>query len=192
MIMSYFWCFCTLICAATALFGGKNITQVLMEGASNGVQISILIAGPLCLWNGLGALMERLGLVNALATLFRPLLSRLFPSTKTDPTLGGTISANVCANLLGLGNAATPMGIRAVERLQDPANPQRASDEMCRLVVMNTASIQLLPTTVATVRAAAGCNTPFDILPCVWVSSLLSVSAGLAAAVILERLWNDG
>ena len=99
MIMSYFWCFCTLICAATALFGGKNITQALMEGASNGVQISILIAGPLCLWNGLGALMERLGLVNALATLFRPLLSRLFPSTKTDPTLGGTISANAFAGL---------------------------------------------------------------------------------------------
>ena len=192
MIMSYFWCICTLICAATALFGGKDITQALMDGASNGVQISILIAGPLCLWNGLGALMERLGLAHGLSVLFRPLLGRLFPSIRTDPTLGGAISANVCANLLGLGNAATPMGIRAVRKLQDPSNPHRATDEMCRLVVMNTASIQLLPTTVAAVRAAAGCDTPFDILPCVWVSSLLSVSAGLAAAALLGRLWNDG
>ena len=118
-----------------------------------------------------------------------PILSRLFPQFREDRELAGQLSANVTANLLGLGNAATPAGIRAAGRLRDPRDPARATDALCRLVVMNTASIQLLPTTVAAVRQSAGCATPFDILPCVWVSSILSVTAGLAAAKIMGRFW---
>ena len=136
-----------------------------------------------------GAVMERVGLTAALARLLSPVLGRLFPASRTDRELAGTLSANVTANLLGLGNAATPMGIRAAGRLRDPKNPDRATDALCRLVVMNTASIQLLPTTVAAVRQSAGCATPFDILPCVWVSSVLSVTAGLVAAKVLGRVW---
>ena len=134
--------------------------------------------------------MERVGLTDVLARLLSPVLGRLFPASRTDRELAGTLSANVTANLLGLGNAATPMGIRAAGRLRDPKNPDRATDALCRLVVMNTASIQLLPTTVAAVRQSAGCATPFDILPCVWVSSVLSVTAGLLAAKVLGRVWH--
>ena len=94
---------------------------------------------------------------------------------------------NVSANLLGLGNAATPMGIAAVKRMQELARTRTATDEMCRLIVMNTASIQLLPTTVAAVRASLGAAAPFDILPAVWVTSALSVTAGLLAARLLRR-----
>ena len=124
-----------------------------------------------------------------MARLLSPILTRLFPASREDRELAGQLSANVTANLLGLGNAATPAGIRAAGRLRDPKNPVRATDELCRLVVMNTASIQLLPTTVAAVRQSAGCASPFDILPCVWFSSILSVSAGLLAAKILGRVW---
>ena len=120
-------------------------------------------------------------------SIFGPLLKKLFPSSKSDPILAGSIAANFSANLLGLGNAATPMGIRAVQRMINPRDPHRATDEMCRLVVMNTASIQLLPTTVAALRSSAGCASPFDLLPCVWVSSLISVAAGLTAAKLLSR-----
>ena len=98
--------------------------------------------------------------------------------------------ANVSANLLGLGNAATPLGIRAARRMargQDGV----ADDELCRLVVLNTASLQLLPTTVAGVRAACGCRTPFDILPAVWLSSAISVTAGLLTARLLSRVWRS-
>ena len=133
--------------------------------------------------------MERCGLTAGLSRLLQPLLNRLFPSSKNDPELAGYLSGNFCANLLGLGNAATPMGIRAAGRLRDPRDPTRATDGLCRLVVMNTASIQLLPTTVAALRRTAGCTSPFDILPCVWVSSILSVSAGLLAAWGLGRVW---
>ena len=100
----------------------------------------------------------------------------------------GYLCANVSANLLDLGNAATPMGIAAVKRMQELAHTRTATDEMCRLIVMNTASIQLLPTTVAAVRASLGAAAPFDILPAVWVTSALSVTAGLLAARIFRRL----
>jgi len=136
--------------------------------------------------------MEKAGIMDLLAKLSSPLLRRIFPTSKKDKALSGSLSGNFCANLLGLGNAATPMGIAAVQQLRDPKRPGIATDEMCRLVVMNTASIQLLPTTVAAVRSAAGAAAPFDILPCVWISSLLSVSAGLAAAVLFSRWWRNG
>lgn len=193
MIMSCFWSICALLSAFCAFFyhRGSETGTALIEGAANAVTVAIAIAGPLSLWSGLAKLMERLGITAKLSGVLAPVLGRLFPSSKDDPPLAGDLSANVCANLLGLGNAATPMGIRAVKRLQDPARPQTATDEMCRLVVMNTASIQLIPTTVSAVRAAAGCAAPFDILPCVWVSSVLSVTAGLTAAYILRRFWHD-
>ena len=94
------------------------------------------------------------------------------------------------ANLLGLGNAATPLGVQAARRMADGTGG-RASDELCRLVVLNTASIQLLPTTVAGVRAALGAENPFDILPAVWLASVLSVSVGLLAAHLLGKFWRD-
>ena len=99
-----------------------------------------------------------------------------------------SISANVSANLLGLGNAATPLGLEAARRMSRKS-PGVASDALCMLVVCNTASIQLIPTTVATVRAAAGSQTPFDILPATWLASLLSVSVGVAACKLCARFW---
>ena len=89
---------------------------------------------------------------------------------------------------LGLGNAATPLGIQAVRRMRQ-GEDDHATDEMCLLIVCNTASIQLIPTTVAAVRSGAGCATPFDILPAVWLASVLSVTAGICAAKVLRRVW---
>jgi spore maturation protein A len=100
------------------------------------------------------------------------------------------LSANFSANLLGLGNAATPLGIRAARRMAQGCDGT-ASNELCRLVVLNTASIQLLPTTVASVRAACGSAAPFDILPAVWLASILSVAAGLLASRLLQALWRS-
>lgn len=189
MVMTWFWAGAVLTAAVFAVLSGTGAetTAALLDGAARGVELCITMAGPLCLWAGLGKLMDKAGLTAQLSKLLRPVLGRLFPSSRTDAELANALSANVTANLLGLGNAATPMGIRAAGRLRDPNAPAVATDELCRLVVMNTASIQLLPTTVAAVRQSAGCPSPFDILPCVWVSSVLSVSAGLAAAWAFGR-----
>ena len=134
--------------------------------------------------------MRQSGLAGGLSRLLRPVLGRLFPDASKDGAVMDSLSANVSANLLGLGNAATPLGIRAARRMARGQNGV-ADDELCRLVVLNTASLQLLPTTVAGVRAACGCRTPFDILPAVWLSSAISVTAGLLAARLLSRVWRS-
>ena len=191
MFLGWFWAGAVLLGTVFAAWTGRggDAAAAVTEGAVKAVELCIAMAGPLALWAGLGRLMERTGLTDILAKVLSPVLSRLFPQIREDRELAGQLSANVTANLLGLGNAATPAGIRAAGRLRDPRDPARATDALCRLVVMNTASIQLLPTTVAAVRQSAGCATPFDILPCVWVSSILSVTAGLAAAKIMGRFW---
>ncbi|MBS6367674.1 MAG: spore maturation protein A [Clostridiales bacterium] len=188
MVMSWIWTILALACAALSVWNGnaQAVSEAALTGASTGVQLALSLAGPLCLWSGLAHVMEQAGLTEKLAVLLRPLLARLFPQSAKDPATLGHIAANMTANLLGLGNAATPLGIAAVKRMARHAPPGAASDEMCRLIVMNTASIQLIPTTVATVRLANGCATPFDILPAVWVTSLCSVTAGLLAATLLQ------
>lgn len=177
----------SLVCGAVYGTLG-DVTAAAMEGASAAVELTLSMAGALCLWSGVMVVMERGGLTEGLARLFRPLLRRILPQASRDPDTLAAVSANVSANLLGLGNAATPLGIRAAQRMAVGCGGT-ASDELCRLVVLNTASIQLLPTTVAAVRSAQGCTAPLDILPAVWLSSVLSVSAGLLMARLLQRVW---
>ena len=191
MVMS--WIFTGMVFGSVlfAALSGKGgaLSAAAVEGAQAGVTLALSITGAVCLWSGVGKLMEKIGLTALLSRFLSPVLGRIFPSTKKDPQLAGSLSANVCANLLGLGNAATPMGIAAARRLKNPGEPTLATDEMCRLIVLNTASIQFLPTNVAAVRSALGCSSPFDILPAVWVSSLCSASLGVLAAWCLGRVW---
>ena len=189
MVMSWVWA--ALVCASVvcAAVNGQAaaLSAAVMQGAQSGITLAISIAGSLCLWAGIGRAMEKLGLTEKLSRLLRPVMHRLFPSTREDRALAGALSANICANFLGLGNAATPPGIEAARRLAD-RSPGQASDELCRLIVLNTASIQLIPANVAAVRSSLGCATPFDILPAVWLTSLCSAGLGLAAAWALGRI----
>lgn len=165
----------------------SEVGAAAMEGAGAAVELCLSMAGILCLWSGVMAILERCGLTEALSHLFRPLLCRLMPRACRDKETMAAVSANLSCNLLGLGNAATPLGIQAARRMAAGCGGV-ASNELCMLVVLNTASIQLLPTTVAGVRAACGAASPFDILPAVWLSSLLSVTAGVLTARLLGRL----
>ena len=189
MAMTVLWCCVVGVSVLFGLLGGTldAVSAAALSGAASAVTLCLSMAGALCLWTGVMEVMERSGLAAKLARLFRPPLRRFLPQASRDPETLAAVTANVSANLLGLGNAATPMGIRAACRMARGTEGV-ASDELCRLVVLNTASIQLLPTTVASIRAVCGSAAPLDILPAVWVSSLLSVTAGLAAAKLLERL----
>lgn len=191
MIMSWIWTGIILISVIAAVFTGSGsaLSAAVQQGAQAGVTLAVSTAGSICLWSGVGRLMERAGLTAKLSRLLQPLLHQVFPASRRDKALAGDLSANICANFLGLGNAATPMGIRAAKRLTDPKKKGIATDEMCRLIVLNTASIQLIPANVAAVRTSLGCTTPFDILPAVWVTSLCSASLGVVAAFILGKLW---
>ena len=176
----------SVLCAAA---GGRmaEVSGAALEGARAAVELCISLAGVLCLWSGFMELLKQCGLEKKLAAAFRPLLGRLLPGASRDAETMAAVSGNFSANLLGLGNAATPLGIRAARRMA-LGSEGVASNELCRLVVLNTASVQLLPTTVAAVRAGCGSAAPFDILPAVWVSSVLSVTAGLLAARLLEKV----
>ena len=187
MVMSWIWTGIAAVSILCSLWNhnGNLLAAAVMQGAQAGVQLAVSIAGSLCLWSGIGKLMEATGITRGLSKLLQPLLHRLFPSTRKNTSLAQSLSANICANFLGLGNAATPMGIQAARQLKQG---DTATDELCRLIVLNTASIQLIPANVAAIRAALGCASPFDILPAVWVTSLFSAGLGLAAAWFLGRM----
>lgn len=192
MAMAWVWAGMVVLSLIFGLATGnlENVSNAAMEGANSAVELSVSMAGVMCLWSGVMEIMNACGLSQGLSRAFRPILRRLMPEASRDPETLSALSANVSANLLGLGNAATPLGIRAARRMARGTDGT-ADDELCRLVVLNTASLQLLPTTVAGVRAACGCRTPFDILPAVWLSSAISVTAGLLAARLLQRVWRD-
>ena len=192
MAMAVIWTGMVVVSILCGLATGRGpaVGAAALEGAGAAVELCMSMAGILCLWMGVMEIMKRSGLSAGLSRLLRPLLGRLYPEFARDREVMDCISANVSANLLGLGNAATPLGIQAARKMSR-RRPGVACDGMCMLVVCNTASIQLIPTTVAGVRLAAGCETPFDILPAVWLASALSVTVGILAAKLLARLWRD-
>jgi len=167
---------------------GAELAGAVTQGAQSGIDLAIRMAGGICLWTGVGKLMEKSGFTSMLIKVLNPILCRVFPSSKKDSILAGSLSSNICANFLGLGNAATPMGIQAAQRLASNSGGT-ASDELCRLIVLNTASIQLIPATVASLRGSLGCVTPFDILPAVWITSICSAGGGLLIAILAGKLW---
>lgn len=191
MVMS--WIFTGIVAisvvAAMLLGNGAQLAAAVPQGAQAGITLAVSMAGSICLWTGVGKLMERAGFTGFLSKLLKPVLGRVFPSSKEDKSLACSLSANICANFLGLGNAATPMGIQAAQRLAARRADGIAGDELCRLIVLNTASIQLIPANVAAVRTSLGCATPFDILPAVWFTSVCSAGLGLLAAWCLGKLW---
>ena len=190
MAMSVIW---TVMVGAAILCGlatgnGGAVARGALDGAAAGVELCLSMMGVLCLWMGVMKVMERSGLAGGLSRLLRPVLRKLYPDFAGNGPVMDAVSANLSANLLGLGNAATPLGLEA-SRLMAERTPGVASDGLCMLVVCNTASLQLIPTTVASLRAAAGSAAPFDILPAVWLASIISVTAGVTAAKLFARIW---
>ena len=190
MTMAYLWTGMVVLSVLCGIATGREgeVALAVVEGAGGAVELCLSMAGMLCLWTGVMEVMSRSGLAGGLSRLLRPVLKRLYPEEAGDRETMDCVAANVSANLLGLGNAATPLGIKAAGRMAR-RTPGVAGDSMCMLVVCNTASIQLIPTTVATVRAAAGCAAPFDILPAVWLASAVSVGVGIVACRLLRKVW---
>jgi spore maturation protein A len=193
MYMVMTWIYLGILCCSVfaALWTGNGpaLAAAIPQGAQAGITLAVSLSGSMCLWSGAGRLMEHTGITGMLAKLLSPVMIRIFPSAGNDRLLAGSLSANICANILGLGNAATPMGVQAALRMV--RDPGVATDEMCRLIVLNSASIQLIPANVAALRTSLGCDTPFDILPAVWITSLCSAGLGLIAAWALGKVWRN-
>lgn len=192
MTMTILWTgmVCIAVVCGLATGRGELVAAAALEGAHAGVELCLSMAGVLCLWSGVMEVMRQSGLADRLSSVLGPVLRGLFPEESRDRETADCIAANLSANLLGLGNAATPLGLEAAKRMAGRGRCV-ATDGLCMLVVCNSASIQLIPTTVAAVRSAAGSQTPLDILPAVWLASGLSVLAGIFVCKWFARVWRD-
>lgn len=189
-MMNYVWAGMIIVAYLFAVFGGnvEGVTQGALDGAKNAVDMVLELLGMMCFWTGLLEIAKRSGLTEKLARLARPLTRLLFPELRQDGAAVSAIVMNMIANFLGLSNAATPLGLKAMEEL-DRLNggSSRASNAMCMFVVINTASINLIPTTLITLRSAAGSADPFGIIVPVWICSVVSVAVGVTAVKIFSR-----
>lgn len=166
----------------------EQVSAALPQGAAGGVELALSIGGTMCVWSGILEVMDQSGLTEKISRLLSPVIRGIFGRAAQDKQARQTLSQNMAANLLGLGSAATPAGLRAARRLaQTGGRPDHSA--VLRLMVLNSASLQLIPANVAAVRAAAGSAQPFAILPAVWLASLGSVCAALAVSALLERVW---
>jgi len=192
-MLNYIWFGLLIIGFLFGIFNGRTeeITRAVMDSARGGVDLSIGLLGVMCLWTGLMAIAEKSGLIVLIAKIVRPIMKFLFPSIPKRHSSVGAIVMNLTANFLGLGNAATPLGIKAMSELQK-LNGQKdtATTPMIMFLVLNTAAIQLVPATIIAVRSAAGSSNPAEIIAPIWIASICASIAGVASVKILSSLKN--
>ena len=177
-MLNVIWAVMILISFVCAIFTGRmpQLSEAVMKGAGSAVELVIGTLGMMCAWTGFMKIADAGGLTAVLCKVFNPLLKRLFPDYRAGSSALKAISMNMAANFLGLGNAATPLGIAAMKEMQkENPNPSVANNSMVMFVVINTASIQLIPTFMGALRAQYGAQFPFDILPAVWLASVISL-----------------
>lgn len=187
-MLNVVWLLILVFSILFSLFTGQvsSVAPAATRGAANAVQLCITLAAVYVLWGGLMEVAREVGLLSLLARLVRPLVGRLFPSTKTSKKSEEALVMNLAADILGLGNAATPAGQQAMQALADPTRPGYATNEMVRLVVLNNCAITLLPTTVLSLRAAAG-SLDVRFLPVSLAVSVVSTLVGLLVCWLMER-----
>lgn len=195
-MLNYIWAGLMLVSIVFGICTGRisQVSDAVFNGAGNAVELFLTLLGVITLWSGLMKIAEKSGLTGYFAKVLSPLLRLLFPGLDPKDPAAHAISMNVSANLLGLGNAATPLGLMAMKEL-DKMNPQKgvASRHMATFVVLNTASLQLIPTTLAALRMKHGSANPMEIMPAVWMASIVSLIAGMIVCRLLEkRAYRNG
>lgn len=191
-MLNYIWpAFLGLSFIYGICFGNIAETNTaIFESTENAVNLCIKLLGTICLWNGIMKVATNTSIVVVLKKLFRPFLKWLFPTINEHEEVYTEISMNVVANVMGLGNAATPMGLKAMKSLQSKNNNKKIlSKEMATFIVLNTASIQLIPTTVIAIRNSLGSSNPTAILFPVWIATISAAIAAMMAVKILVKRW---
>lgn len=178
---------------SSLVFGNlDHSTQAALEGAKDAVELCIGLAGVYALWLGLMKVAEKSGLVEIISKRMRRIMSALFPGVPPGHRAMGAMTMNIIANMLGLGNAATPLGIKAMHELQSiNRHKDMATHDMCMFLIINTSSVQLIPATVIALRSAAGSNNPAEIIGTSLIATTCSTLMGIVAAKILKRYYRD-
>ncbi len=188
-LLNYIWSFLIVISLAISLANGTapKVCSAICEGAGEGIKLAIGIAGIMGFWSGIMKIAEKSGLVRLIAKIFSPVINLIFPETRKDKELGGAIAMNMTANFFGMGNAATPLGINAMKGLSRYSIKGVASDSMCMLAVINSASIQLIPSTLIAIRTAMGSSSPSEITVPIWIVSAITFLSGIILCNIMRR-----
>lgn len=192
-MLNIVWPFFIIISFSFAILSGnfENLNSSIFEGANDAVTLSINLLGSLCLWSGIMQIASDSSLVKKLSKLLSPILNFLFPSLITNNKIKKEISMNIIANILGLGNAATPLGLKAMESMQKE-NPKKdtLSNPMMMFIVINTASIQLIPTTVIAIRNSLNSQNPTSIIFPTWIATILAAITGIFVTKLLIKFTN--
>ena len=188
-MLNYIWAGMITVSFICALCTGRieELSTAVIQGADKAISLIISMAGVMCLWTGIMKIADRGGLTAIIAKILSPVLCRLMLDYKKDSAAIRAVSANVTANILGLGNAATPFGLIAMKEMQKENHLKtQPNNSMVMFVVLNTASIQLIPTTIAALRQASGSKQPYDILPYIWIVSFLSLAVGIIMSKVFS------
>ena len=191
-MLNKIWPLFLIISFVYAFFSAKlpEVNNSIFESTENAVNLCLSILGTMCLWCGIIKVAMQTSLVDKLINIFKPLLKRLFPDINEKDEIHKEISMNIIANLLGLGNAATPLGLKAMKSLQKAnKNKKELSNSMAMLIVLNTASIQIIPTTVIAIRNSLGSKDATQMLVPIWIATICAAMAAITATKILMKKW---
>jgi len=189
-MLNYIWFGMIIIGIIVGIMNGRidEVTKAALDSAQNAVKISIGLLGVMCLWSGLMNIAEKSGLVRSIAAFIRPVFKFLFPQIPKGHPAIGAIVMNLVANFLGLGNAATPLGIKAMTELQKlNDNKETATNSMCMFLVLNTSAVTLVPAMIIALRAEAGSANPTEIIGTIWVASICACITGIVVTKIFEK-----
>lgn len=189
-MLNALWGSMLLVAIIFGAFSGRmpDVARAAMEGAGAGVSLLFGMVGVMCFWTGLMEIAEKSGIVRGLSSILRPITHLIFPRLSPKEPAIQAIIMNVAANMLGMGNAATPFGLRAMQLLDEKNGRKKtASNEMCMLVLLNTASLQLLPTTLLLLRQNAGSREPAAVLLPIWIVSAVSLFLAVCSVKLLEK-----
>ncbi|MCI8587813.1 MAG: hypothetical protein HFJ49_04295 [Clostridia bacterium] len=190
-MLNSIWPIFIIISIAFAIITGniEKINNSIFESASTAVELTITMLGTMCLWNGIMEIASNTSIINKVLKLLNPILKKLFPKVKENSKEYKEMSMNIIANLLGLGNAATPLGLKAMQTLQEKNTDKKTlTGTMAMFIVLNTASLQIIPTTVISIRASLNSIDPTKIIVPVWIATISAAIAGISAIKIFAKI----
>lgn len=193
-MLNILWPFFIIISIFYAILSGniENINNCIFESAENAVKLTLTLLGATCLWSGIMEIASKTDIIKYLSAILQPIIKKIFYNLDSNKKSYNNIIMNIIANILGLGNAATPLGLKAMGELQkENANKDELSDNMMMLIVLNTASLQVIPTTVIVVRKSLGSNNPTQIIFPVWIATVCAAVVGILVAKIIIKLTRN-
>ena len=192
-MLNLVWPIFVIISFSFAIFSGnlQNLNSSIFDSVESAVNLSITMLGTMCLWSGIINVATNTKIMEIMNKLLKPIIKFLFPEIRENQKAQNEISMNMVANILGLGNAATPLGLKAMETLQEEnRNKQELSNSMIMLIVINTASIQIIPTTIIAIRSSLGAENPTSIIVPVWIATICAAIVGITVTKLLIKFSN--